>query len=58
MIDFGQFPCIIQIIVFLLTLVSLDVDDSKKFSLMFMSYWIVSILMLFIYHTFNAGGAN
>lgn len=58
MIDFGQFPCIIQIIVFLLTLVSMDVDDSKKFSLMFMSYWIVSILMLFIYHTFNAGGAN
>lgn len=58
MIDFGQFPCIIQIIVFLLTLVSLDVDDSKKFSLMFMSYWIVSILMLFIYHALNAGGAN
>lgn len=58
MIDFRQFPCIIQIIVFLLTLVSLGVDDGKKFSLMFMSYWIVSILMLFIYHALNAGGAN
>lgn len=58
MIDFGQFLCIIQNILFLLTLVSFDVDDSEKFSLIFMSCWILSILMLYIYHTFNAGGAN
>nr|DAU00592.1 MAG TPA: hypothetical protein [Bacteriophage sp.] len=58
MIDFGQFLCIIQSILFLLTLVSFDVDDSEKFSLIFMSCWIMSILMLCIYHTFNVGGAN
>lgn len=56
MIDVGQFPCIIHIIVFLLALVSLCAGDSKKFGRMFLAYWVVSILMLFIYHTFNAGG--
>lgn len=55
MIDFEQLPCIIYIIAFLLTLVSLKTGDSKKFNLMFMSYWIVSILMLLVYHTFNEG---
>ena len=58
MIDLGQFLCIIQNILFLLTLVSFDVDDSEKFSLIFMSCWIMSILMLYIYHIFNVGGAN
>lgn len=58
MIDFGQLPCIIYIIAFLLTLVSLKTDDSKKFKLMFMSYWIVSILMLLVYHALNAGGGG
>ena len=57
MIDFGQFLCIIQSILFLLTLVSFDVDDSEKFSLIFMSCWIMSIIMLLVYHIFN-GGAN
>lgn len=57
MIDFGQFLCIIQSILFLLTLVSFDVDDSEKFSLIFMACWIMSIIMLLVYHTFN-GGAN
>lgn len=56
MIDFGQFLCIIQSILFLLTLVSFDVDASEKFSLIFMCCWIMSILMLCIYHIFNAGG--
>lgn len=58
MIDFGQFLCIIQSILFLLTLVSLDIDDSEKFSLIFMSCWIMSLLMLCIYYTFKVGGAN
>lgn len=56
MIDFGQLLCIIQNILFILTLVSFEVDDSEKFSLIFMSCWIMSILILCIYHTFNVGG--
>lgn len=56
MIDFGQFLCIIQNILFLLTLVSFEVDDSEKFSLILMSCWLVSILILCIYHAFNVGG--
>lgn len=56
MIDFKQFLCIIQSILFLLTLVSLDIDDSGKFSLIFMSCWLMSLLMLCIYYTFNVGG--
>lgn len=55
MIDLGQFLCIIQLILFLLTLVSFEVDDSEKFSLIFLFCWIVSILILCIYHVFNVG---
>nr|DAM05949.1 MAG TPA: hypothetical protein [Bacteriophage sp.] len=55
MINFGQFLCIIQIILFLLTLVSFEVDDSEKFSIIFLSCWIITTLLLFIYHIFKGG---
>ena len=55
MINFGQFLCIIQIILFLLTLVSFEVDDIEKFSIIFLSCWIITTLLLFIYHIFNGG---
>ena len=55
MINFGQFLCIIQIILFFLTLVSFEVDDSEKFSIIFLSCWIMTTLLLFIYHIFNGG---
>lgn len=58
MIDYGQFLCIIQWILFLLTLISFDGDDSEKFNLIFMSCWAMSLIMLCIYHIFTVGGAN
>ena len=55
MINFGHFLCIIQFILYLLTLVCFEVEASKKVILIFQSCWIMTILLLFSYHIFNGG---
>lgn len=56
--NFGNFLCIIQSILFFLTMMSLAVDGGEKFSIIFLPCWLISFLLLFYYCIFYAGGAK
>ena len=55
MIDFSQFLCIIQSILFLLIFVSGEVTGSEKIVTIFMSCWVTSIFLLLLYTVFQWG---
>lgn len=55
MINFGHFLCIIQVILYVVTLVYYVRDANKKIIIILQGCWVMTLLLLFIYHFLNGG---